>query len=48
MLRKSPAVIRTHSCASRAPIGCIDLKLGMMSSVMSSCCCTSSIRGSVS
>ena len=31
-LRKSLAVMRTHSCASRAPIGCIDLKPGMTSS----------------
>ena len=39
MLRKSPPVMRTHSCGSSAPIGCIAWNPGITSSTMSSCSC---------
>ena len=48
MLRKSPPVMRTHSCGSSAPIGCIAWKPGMTSSTPSSSACDSAMRGSVS
>ena len=47
-LRKSDAVMRTHSCARRAPIGCIVRKPGMSRSTPESIASTSSMRGSVS
>ncbi len=48
MLRKSDAVMRTHSCGSCAPIGCIFLKPGSTRSTPSSVASTSAMRGSVS
>ena len=48
MLRKSEAVIRTHSCGSCAAIGCIDLKPGNTRSTPASVASTSAMRGSVS
>ncbi len=48
MLRKSLPVMRTHSWASRAPIGWNAVKPGMSESAMSMVACTSSMRGSVS
>ena len=48
MLRKSPPVMRTHSCGSSAPIGCIAWKPGITSSTPSSSACDSAMRGSVS
>ena len=48
MLRKSPPVMRTHSCGRRAPIGCIAWKPGITSSTPSSNDCDTSMRGSVS
>ena len=48
MLRKSDAVIRTHSCGSCAPIGCIGLKPGSTRSTPASVASTSAMRGSVS
>ena len=46
MLRKSPPVMRTHSCGSSAPIGCIAWKPGMTSSTPSSDArATSAMRG---
>ena len=47
-LRKSDAVMRTHSCARRAPIGCIFRNPGMSSSVPERIASTSPMRGSVS
>ncbi len=47
MLRKSPPVMRTHSCGSSAPIGCIAWNPGITSSTMSSCSCDVAMRGSV-
>ena len=48
MLRKSPAVMRTHSCASVAPIGWKLVNPGMSESAMASVSSTSAMRGSVS
>jgi hypothetical protein len=48
MLRKSLAVMRTHSWASSAPMGWKSLKPGMSESAISSLACTSAMRGSVS
>ena len=48
MLRKSPPVMRTHSCGSRAPIGCIAWKPGITSSTPSRSSCDLAMRGSVS
>jgi hypothetical protein len=48
MLRKSEAVIRTHSCGNCAAIGCIDLKPGKTRSTPASVASTSAMRGSVS
>ena len=48
MLRKSPAVMRTHSWASGAPIGWKSVKPGMSESAMASVASTSAMRGSVS
>jgi hypothetical protein len=47
MLRKSLAVMRTHSWARRAPIGWNAVKPGISESAMSMVACTSSMRGSV-
>ena len=48
MLRKSPPVMRTHSCGRRAPIGCIARNPGMTRSTIEACVSLASIRGSVS
>jgi hypothetical protein len=48
MLRNSAPVIRTHSCASRAPTGCIARNPGINRSIIDCVDSISSIRGSVS
>ena len=48
MLRKSLPVMRTHSCASRAPIGWNAVNPGISESAMSMRAWVSAMRGSVS
>jgi hypothetical protein len=47
-LRKSHAVMRTHSCPRRAPIWCMVRKPGMSASVTASFASVATMRGSVS
>ena len=48
MLRKSDAVIATHSCASSGPSGCMARKPGMTRSTIADVASFSAMRGSVS